>query len=160
MESSPFPVTGKSSIRSVLPHFNNGQTILLVHNSYMPEEDIVWANEFADANGLRLVYCLCVNANLYIEDKVPPVGLFIKHGCEIVLGTDSYSSNWQLSIVREMDVLRQHFPDLPLDTVLQWATSNGARALRWEQDLGSFEKGKRPGVVLTDEGFSSVKRLV
>lgn len=160
MESSPFPVTGQSSIRSVLPHFNNGQTILLVHNSYMPEEDIVWANEFADANGLRLVYCLCVNANLYIENRVPPVGLFIKHGCEIVLGTDSYSSNWQLSIAREMDVLRQHFPDLPLATVLQWATSSGARALRWEQDLGSFEKGKRPGVVLTDEGFTSVKRLV
>ncbi len=29
VNQSPFPVTGKSSIRSCLPYFNNGQTILL-----------------------------------------------------------------------------------------------------------------------------------
>src|ERR1051326_5760833 len=46
VNQSPFPVTGKSSIRSCLPYFNNGQTILLVHNTYMPEEDIVWANSY------------------------------------------------------------------------------------------------------------------
>jgi aminodeoxyfutalosine deaminase len=37
INESPFPVTGKSSIRSVLPYFNNGQTIFLIHNTYMPE---------------------------------------------------------------------------------------------------------------------------
>ena len=156
---SPFPVTGKSSIRSVLPYFNNGQTILLIHNSYMPEEDIVWANEFAAASGLKLVYCLCINANLYIENKVPPIDLFIRHGCQIVLGTDSYSSNWQLSIAKEMEVIRQYFPHIPAADILQWATLNGARALRWEEYLGSFEKGKRPGVLLTGNNFIPVKRL-
>src|SRR5262245_61353453 len=101
IEKSPFPVTGKSSIRSVLPFFNNGQTIFLVHNTYMPEEDIVWANEHAETNNLKLVYCFCVNANLYIENKQPLVGQFVKQNCHIVLGTDSYSSNWQLSIAKE-----------------------------------------------------------
>lgn len=160
IEKSPFPVTGKSSIRSVLPHFNKGQTILLIHNSYMPEEDIVWANEYAAASGIRLVYCLCINANLYIENKVPPVELFIQHACHIVLGTDSYSSNWQLSIAKELETVQKHFPRLPAETLLQWATINGAKALQWDNDLGSFEKGKRPGVILTDVAFSSVQRLV
>ena len=160
IDRSPFPVTGMSSIRSVLPFFNNGQTILLIHNSYMPEEDIVWANEYAKAGGLKLVYCLCINANLYIENKVPPIDLFIKHNCQIVLGTDSYSSNWQLNIAYEMEVIQQHFPHIPAETILQWATINGAKALQWEDDLGSFEKGKRPGIVLTGTNFSSVKRLV
>jgi cytosine/adenosine deaminase-related metal-dependent hydrolase len=48
---SPFPVTGKSSIRSVLTYFNNGQTIFLIHNTFMPEEDVIWANEYAGSNG-------------------------------------------------------------------------------------------------------------
>jgi len=156
----PFPVTGLSSIRSVLPHFNNGQSIFLIHNTFMPEEDIVWANEYAAANGLELVYCLCINANLYIENKVPPVDLFMKHDCRLVLGTDSYSSNWQLSIAKEMQSLRKHFPYLPDETILQWATSSGARALQWEDALGSFEKGKKPGIVLVSDDSEKATRIL
>ncbi|MBP6591113.1 MAG: amidohydrolase family protein [Chitinophagaceae bacterium] len=160
IHQSPFPVTGLSSIRSVLPHFNNGQTIFLIHNTFMPEEDIVWANEYAATHGLQLVYCLCINANLYIENKVPPVDLFMKHDCRLVLGTDSYSSNWQLSIAKEMQSLRKHFPYLPDETILQWATSSGARALQWENELGSFEKGKKPGIVLISDDFEKAERIL
>jgi cytosine/adenosine deaminase-related metal-dependent hydrolase len=164
MHHSPFPVTGKSSIRSYLPYFDNEQTLFLVHNTYMPEEDLVFANDYAGAKGLRLVYCFCVNANFYIEGKLPPVEQFIKHRCHIVLGTDSYSSNWQLSITKEMETLLAlpYFKNMPeekaMETVLQWATINGAKALEWEDELGSFEKGKKPGVVLI-ENFSSSRRL-
>lgn len=155
IDKSPFPITGKSSIRSVLPYFNNGQTIFLVHNTCITEEDIVWANEYAAGNGLQLVYCLCINANLYIENKVPPVYLLMKHNCHIVLGTDSYSSNWQLSIAKEIQSIQQHFPHIPDETILQWSTSNGAKALRWEDGLGSIETGRNPGLVLlTPEGQS------
>ncbi len=160
IDHSPFPVTGKSSIRSVLPYFNKGQTIFLIHNTYMPEEDIVWANEYAKNEGLILVYCLCVNANSYIENKMPPVKLLMKHGCRIVLGTDSYSSNWQLSITKEMETVHQQLPGIPLQAILQWATFNGARALRWDDELGSFEKGKKPGLVLISDDFSSSMRIL
>ncbi len=166
INESPFPVTGKSSIRSVLPYFNNGQTIFLIHNTFMPEEDIVWSNEYAAANGLKLVYCFCVNANLYIENKTPVVENFIKHNCHIVLGTDSYSSNWQLSISNEMKSLlripsaswRMEY-DQAVETILQWATSSGAKALQWDDELGSFEKGKKPGLCLIENDFSSSKKL-
>jgi cytosine/adenosine deaminase-related metal-dependent hydrolase len=159
IEQSPFPVTGKSSIRSVLPYFNNGQTIFLIHNTYMPEEDIVWANKYAAANGLQLVYCFCINANLYIENKVPPIDLFIKHHCHIVLGTDSYSSNWQLSIAKEIAAIKKHFPHIADETILQWATTNGAKALQWDNALGSFEKGKRPGVVEVNQNIDDSVRI-
>jgi cytosine/adenosine deaminase-related metal-dependent hydrolase len=160
IDKSPFPVTGKSSIRSWLPYFNNGQTIFLIHNTYMPEEDVIWANEYAAANGLKLVYCFCINANLYIENKTPPVEMLIKHNCQIVLGTDSYSSNWQLSIAKEMQAVRKHFPSVPVETILQWATSNGARALQWDDELGSFEKGKIPGVVVIKSDFRFSNRVL
>ncbi len=167
IDKSPFPVTGLSSIRSVLPHFNNGQTIFLVHNTYMPEEDVLWAKEYAAANRLKLYWCLCVNANLYIENRTPPIELFLKHQCPIVLGTDSYSSNWQLSIAKEMQAAIRATAFLPqidtvarMEQVLQWATLNGAKALHWDDELGSFEKGKRPGVVLLTADFDTSLKLI
>ena len=160
INQSPFPVTGLSSIRSVLPHFNNGQTIFLVHNTFMPEEDVVFAKEYAEKNGLKLVWCLCINANLYIENKVPPIEMLMKHDCSIVLGTDSYSSNWQLSITKEMQSLKNKFPSLSIETILQWATSSGAKALQWDDELGSFEPSKNPGVVVIDSKFETSKRII
>ena len=158
-DRSPFPVTGKSSIRSYLPYFNNGQTVFLIHNTCMPEEDVRWANEYAAATGLQLIYCLCINANLYIENKVPPVAYFQQQHCNLVLGTDSYSSNWQLSIAKEIQALLQHTA-VTAEQALQMATLNGAKALQWQHDLGSFEKNKQPGIVQIEQDFSSSKRLL
>ena len=159
IETSPFNITGKSSIRSYLPFFNNGQTIFLVHNTFMPEEDIAWANEYAAANGLKLVYCLCPNANLYIENRTARVEFFLKYNCHLVLGTDSYSSNWQLSVTKEIQALLQH-TSVTIEQALQMATLNGAKALQWDDALGSFEKGKKPGVVLMADDFSNSKRIL
>ncbi len=147
---SPFPVTGKSSLRSVLPFFTKGQTILLIHNTFMPEEDRVFAQEYAADNGLDIVYCFCPNANLYIENTLPPVHQFLAEKKHIVLGTDSLSSNYQLSIAEEINTLHKYFPDIPLETMLQWATLNGAMALKREDTLGSFSKGKKPGIISLD----------
>lgn len=156
----PVSISGKSSLQTWLPYFNKSQTIVLVHNTYIQEADIMYANAYAKNAGLTLFYCLCPHANLYIENKLPPVALLLKHDCNIILGTDSYSSNWQLSIVSEMQALLQHFPFLSTNTVLQWATFNGAKALRMESEAGSFEKGKKPGIVLIQNNFSGSKRLL
>ena len=158
-DKSPFPVTGKSSLRSCLPHFTNNQRLLLVHNTFIPEEDIDFAIDYAKAHLAGIHFCLCVNANLYIENKLPPVKMLLDHGAELTIGTDSYSSNWQLSIAAEMKTIKEHMPDLPLDLILQWATINGAKALDRADELGSFEKGKKPGVVLLDGNLKS-KRIL
>lgn len=135
LSQSPFPVTGKSSIRSYLPFFNKGQTIMLVHNSFMPAEDVEWANDYAKKAGIRLVYCFCVNANLYIENKLPPLHQFMDAGCRMVIGTDSYSSNTELKVSHEIATILSRYPSIPIGTVLQWATTNGAETLgigsRW-----------------------------
>ncbi len=158
-DKSPFPVTGKSSLRSCLPHFTNNQRVLLVHNTFIPEEDIDFAIDYAKEHLAGIHFCLCVNANLYIENKVPPVKMLLDHGAELSLGTDSYSSNWQLSIAAEIKTIKEQMPDLPLNLILQWATINGAKALDRADELGSFEKGKVPGVVLLDANLKS-KRIL
>jgi cytosine/adenosine deaminase-related metal-dependent hydrolase len=49
-----------------------------------------------------------------------------------------------------MKTLQMHFPQIETTSLLQWATINGAKALQMEDTLGSFEKGKQPGVVLIE----------
>jgi cytosine/adenosine deaminase-related metal-dependent hydrolase len=82
----------------------------------------------------------------------------MKHDCEIVLGTDSLASNHQLSILEEIKTIQSNFPAIETATLLKWATSNGAKALQLDSMLGSFEKGKKPGVVLIND--SEIKRMI
>jgi cytosine/adenosine deaminase-related metal-dependent hydrolase len=145
----PITITHKTSLQTWLPYFTKGQTILLVHNTFISEEDIVFAKKHAEQHGLELIYCLCPNANLFIENKLPPVELLVKHQCQIVLGTDSYSSNWQLNLASEIQTIASHFSNLHLEEILKWVTVNGAYVLR-QSSLGSIEKGKNPGLVLLE----------
>jgi imidazolonepropionase-like amidohydrolase len=55
-----------------------------------------------------------------------------------------------LSILDEIKSIHQYFPQIPLIELLKWSTLNGAEFLGQEQKLGSFVKGKRPGVVLIE----------
>ena len=157
LSESPFPVTGKSSLRSCLPHFNKRQRVILVHNTFTAEEDIVFAMDHAKEHLSGIHFCLCANANRYIENRMPPIDLLMKNKAEIVLGTDSYSSNWQLSIASEIRTIRKELPHIPLQLLLQWATINGARAMGREAELGSFETGKKPGIVLLDNALEARK---
>ena len=157
LAESPFPVSGKSSLQSCLPYFNKQQRMILVHNTFTTAEDIVFALDHAREHLSGVHFCICANANLYIENQMPPIDLLMKHKAEIVLGTDSYSSNWQLSIAAEIRTIRKELPEIPLQRILQWATINGARALERDDALGSFEPGKKPGIVLLDNALQAKK---
>lgn len=150
--------TGKSSIQSYLSKISEPKQLLLVHNTFTSEEDILFVKRAAGAT--RYFFCLCVNANNYIEHTMPPIELLRKHHCSIVLGTDSLASNHSLSIADEMRTIVQHFPTIPLAEILQWGTLNGARALQVDHVSGSFEKGKQPGIINLQEDLTGVKRLL
>jgi cytosine/adenosine deaminase-related metal-dependent hydrolase len=77
-----------------------------------------------------------------------------------VLGTDSLASNWSLNILDEIKTIRQYFPAIPFKEILQWATINGAIALQMDDQIGSFKKGKKPGILLINEETLSAKRLI
>jgi len=139
-----FEATGLSSLQSILPVFKKAHHGILVHNSFTSAEDI----QAVHAAMTNAFWCLCPNANQYIEQTMPPVELLRSEKANIVIGTDSYASNWSLSVLDELKIIQQHHPDIPFSEMLGWATINGARALQMEKHLGSFEKGKKPGVVL------------
>lgn len=140
----------KSSLQTFLPQLKNYQSLILVHNVCTNKEDINFIKQHQPtANSERpTFFCLCPNANQYITGHLPDVNLLINHQCNIVLGTDSLASNHQLNILEEIKTLQKNFPELELQTMLQWATINGAKALQMDNEFGSFEKGKKPGIVL------------
>ncbi len=139
-----FEATGKTSLQSVLPVFKKAHHGILVHNSFTSSEDIQAVHAVMN----NAFWCLCPNANQYIEETMPPIELLRNNNATMVVGTDSYASNWQLNILDELKTIQQHNAAIPLSEMLQWATLNGARALQMDRHLGSFEKGKKPGVVL------------
>ena len=151
IDISFFKPSGKTSLQTWLPYFTKEQSIILVHNVCTAEEDLEFIKRTTTNEQRTTFFCLCPQANLYISNTLPDVKMLMQHTGNIVLGTDSLASNDQLSILEEIKTLQNNFKELDLSTLLQWATSNGSRALQMDKSLGSFEKGKQPGVVLIEE---------
>ncbi len=158
IDISFFKPSGKTSLQTYLPYFTKEQKIILVHNVATTEADINFAKLQSQAFNSNIYYCLCPNANLYISNILPDVNLFAAYPDNIVLGTDSLASNSQLSILAEINILHRNYPSLDYANLLQWATLNGAKALGIENTFGSFDKGKKPGVVLINRDVA--KRIL
>ena len=156
IDISFFKPSGKSSLQTYLPYLNSCQSLILVHNVCAGTDDINFVKHHRPAANDQqpTFFCLCPNANQYITGLLPDVSLFIQPpsgltvAAGVVLGTDSLASNHQLNILEEIKTLQKNFPAISLTIMLQWATINGAKALQMDNMLGSFEKGKKPGIVL------------
>lgn len=160
LHNETFKPSGKSSIQTYFHYLTSAKNILLVHDSFTSQEDIDFLHHHITISPHQLYFALCTNANLYIENTLPDVNLLLKNNCNITLGTDSLASNHQLSIASEMQTIKQHFPEIKTETLLQWATINGAKALQMEDKLGSIETGKAPGIINVSEDFKIIKRVI
>jgi cytosine/adenosine deaminase-related metal-dependent hydrolase len=144
IDLSSFSPTGKSSLQSILNPMSSQKKVLLVHNTFSNESDMI----AAEASLENVYWCLCPSANLYIENRLPSIDLLRKHSNKLTLGTDSLASNHQLDLIREMYVLQSHFNELTCGELIEWATIRGAEILGFDKDLGSFTAGKKPGCVI------------
>jgi cytosine/adenosine deaminase-related metal-dependent hydrolase len=158
-----FSPRGENSIFYTLEHLRADTRALFVHNTLTSREDI----EAAQRWNPQVYWATCPNANLYIENRLPNYQIFIDAGAKVTIGTDSLTSNWQLSILEEMKTILRYQSYVPFHTVLRWATLHGAEALGFEEDLGSIEAGKTPGLLLLDIGpdfrldaSTQVRRLI
>lgn len=142
---------GKRSIHYALQFMRADFKTIFVHNTTCTPDDL----NAAIAWNPQTYWATCPNANLYIENRLPNYQTFLDAGVIMCIGTDSLTSNWQLSIFEEIRTIQKYQSYVPLESLLQWATLNGAKALGFEDTLGSIEVGKSPGLVLlqlNDEG--------
>jgi len=141
-----FKPTGKSALESVINWLPQNNKLLLVHNIRTTQIDIDLIQKIRSPKNTWFV--LCPGSNLYIENWLPDIDLFRKNHLQICLGTDSLSSNHQLSILGEMKIIQSHFPGIPFSEIVIWATRNGAEALEMDNWAGTIEIGKKPGINL------------
>lgn len=158
-----FVSSGKTAIHYALANLNPSVKTLFVHNTLTSKADIGAAQMWSD----NVYWATCPNANLYIENRLPNYQNFIDDHARMTIGTDSLTSNWQLSILEEMKTIQRFQSYVPFDTLIRWATLNGAKALGFDDTLGSFDIGKTPGINLLDlendfilRGATSVKKIV
>lgn len=138
-----FDATGKSSIHTAMSYMNAMVKTLFVHNTMTTAEDIAKAHDW----NYRTYWATCANANLYIENRLPNYQAFLDQNAKMTIGTDSLTSNWQLSILEEMKTINKYKSFIPFETLITWACKNGAEALGYEDNFGTIEIGKRPGLV-------------
>ncbi|MDD5570918.1 MAG: amidohydrolase family protein [Bacteroidales bacterium] len=142
---SKWKATGKSSLQSILPLIPEELKTLLVHNTFTKNEDVDFANEYSK----NIWWCFCPNANIFIENKLPDFDLFLNLENKITLGTDSLASNSRLSILEEMKTIALNCnARISLEKLIKFGTFNGAKFLNIENNFGSLEKGKSPGINL------------
>ena len=146
IDISHWKPTGKHSLAAILEFLPTENQLLLVHNTFTTKEDLEELKKMRSLENTFLV--LCPNSNLYIENQLPPVELFRSENLNICLGTDSLASNHELSILSELVTLQLNFPDLKLDELFTWACLNGAKSLQIDDNFGSFDIGKKPGINL------------
>ncbi len=138
-----------------ISYFPKNKTVFFVHNTYLSESELDFiVNNFDDP-----YFVLCPNSNLFIENRLPPKHLIDRCSKRICIGTDSLASNSDLSVIEEIKTLSLQFPDISLSQWLSMATIQGAKALKLSETFGSFEKGKKPGIVLIENVNLKTLRL-
>jgi aminodeoxyfutalosine deaminase len=141
-----FVAPKETAIHYALKNMNPSLRTLFVHNTLTSKADIEAAQNWSP----NVYWATCPNANLYIENRLPNYQNFMDTNARMTIGTDSLTSNWQLSIIEEMKTIQRFQSYVPLETLLKWATLNGAEALGFADTLGSLEVGKTPSLVLLD----------
>jgi 5-methylthioadenosine/S-adenosylhomocysteine deaminase len=97
------------------------------------------------------------SSNMKLASGVARITDYLSSGLQIALGTDSNLSNNDLDLFEEMRLAAflqklagSDATALPVQTVLDMATRNGAQLLGLQDQIGSLEVGKQADVILLD----------
>lgn len=94
-------------------------------------------------------------SNLKLASGISPVPKLLKKGVTVSLGTDSSCSNNTADIFETMKTtailhkgVNKNPTLLPAGKILEMATIEGAKALLWENEIGSIETGKKADLII------------
>lgn len=139
-----FVAQNQHSLPVVWKQLNQAEHVLLVHNTFTTEQDIL---DIIQEEGPDPFWVICIRANQYIENALPPIPLLKRLEQTICIGTDSLASNDSLSVWDELLEIKESFSAITWEELIQWATYNGAKALKMDRAIGSFNQGTFPGIV-------------
>lgn len=122
--------------------------LLLAHAVHLTDDDIA----LLDRPGVGLSHN--PGSNLKLQSGTARIPDLVGRRLAVGLGTDSAASNDALDLWKEiyLAAVLHAWPEgaRPAGRALEMATSEGARALGLEQEIGSIEVGKRADFILVD----------
>ncbi len=132
----------------------------LVHMTQIGDNDIRLIQE----NNCHVVHC--PESNLKLASGFCPVAELMEAGINVALGTDGAASNNDLDLFAELKTaallakgVAGDAAALDAHAALRMATINGARALGWQDEIGSLEAGKSADMIAVEVSSLSQKPL-
>ena len=132
----------------------------LVHMTQIDDNDI----RLIQDNNCHVVHC--PESNLKLASGFCPVGKLIDAGINVAIGTDGAASNNDLDLFGELKTaallakaVAGDASVLDAHAALRMATINGAKALGWDDQIGSLEAGKSADMIAVEISSLSQKPL-
>ena len=132
----------------------------LVHMTQIDDNDI----RLIQDNNCHVVHC--PESNLKLASGFCPVGKLIDAGINVAIGTDGAASNNDLDLFGELKTaallakaVAGDASVLDAHAALRMATINGAKALGWDDQIGSLEVGKSADMIAVEISSLSQKPL-
>jgi 5-methylthioadenosine/S-adenosylhomocysteine deaminase len=143
--------TGRTDVRYLMQLGILDPQWVLIHGIHCTELDI----EHMARVGCSFVYTPTSEAMR--GGGISPFANARRAGVNVALGTDGPMVDYSVDMVEQMKVctLMQHVRHLdptrmPVETTLEMATINAAKALGLEKEIGSLEAGKRADIAIFD----------
>ncbi len=145
---------GCGPVARISRHDGLGSNLVLAHAVALTDEEVRLIAE----NGTAVAFC--PSSSLKLAKGATAIGKYpelLVAGAVVGLGTDGVSAAGNLNMHRQVHLVAGLFKDARLDPrqvgaarALRMATIDGARALRWDDEIGSLEVGKQADFVLFD----------
>ena len=141
-------------VTRIADHGGLGPNLVLAHAVALTDDEVAL---LAD-HGTKVAFC--PSTSLKLAKGATSIGKYPEMraaGVTVGLGTDGVSAAGNLNLHRQMHLVAGMFNDARLDptlvdaaAALRMATIDGARALDWDNEIGSLEPGKKADFVLWD----------
>lgn len=143
-----------------------GDNLLAAHSVWVSPDEV----QLMSHHNVKVSHCPAAAMRML---GFAPIVEMQEAGVCVSLGTDGAPSNNRMSLVDEMYLAslinkgRQAYEKgmteptaLPVETILQMATINGAKSALWDNEIGSLEVGKKADFVILDPGLWTMVPLI
>lgn len=141
-------------VTRIAQHGGLGSNLVLAHAVALKDAEV----EMIAEAGTSVAFC--PSTSLKLAKGATDIGKYpemIQHGVTVGLGTDGVSAAGNLNLHRQIHLVAGLFKDSRRDPTLvgarkaiRMATIDGAKALGWDDQIGSLEPGKQADFVLFD----------
>lgn len=131
-----------------------GNNLVIAHGTAVADSEI----ELLKKHDAKVAFC--PGTSYKIAKGACSIGKYpemIDAGVTVGLGTDGVSASGNLNLMRQMYAVAGMFKDSRMDPTLigakqalRMATIDGAKALMWDDEIGSLEVGKKADFILFD----------